>query len=80
MYVCIRYKSVLGHVCMCQIQESDRSCMYVSDTRECSVMYACIRYKSVIGHVCMCKILSCIITIEINKSINNMIDVNVLLW
>ena len=32
MYVCVRYK------------ESDRSCMYVSDTRR------------VIGHVCMCQI------------------------
>jgi hypothetical protein len=68
MYVCIRYKSVLGYACMCEMQVSDWSCMYVSDTRR------------VIGHVSMCQILSCIITIEINKSINNMIDVNVLLW
>ena len=93
MYVCVKYKRVIGHVCMCQIQESDRSCMYVLDTRRvighvcmCQIQESdrscnvCVRYKSVIGHVCMCKILSCIITIEINKSINNMIDVNVLLW
>jgi hypothetical protein len=53
-HVCVRYKRVIGHICMCQIQgewsvmyvcirykETDRSCMYVSDTRR------------VIGHVCM---------------------------
>jgi hypothetical protein len=42
MYVCIRYKSVIGHVSMCHIQVSDWSCMYVSDTRR------------VIYHICMC--------------------------
>jgi hypothetical protein len=44
MYVCFRYKRVIGHVSMCRLQVSDRSCMYVSDTRR------------VIGHVCMCQI------------------------
>jgi hypothetical protein len=34
MYVCVRYKRVIGHACMCQMQESGRSCMYVFDTRE----------------------------------------------
>ena len=55
MYVCVRYKEsdrscmyvldtrrVIGHVCMCQIQDCDRSCMDVSDTRR------------VICHICMC--------------------------
>jgi hypothetical protein len=34
MCVCVRYKRVIGHVCMCQIQESDGSCIYVLNTRE----------------------------------------------
>ena len=54
MYVCV------------MIQESDRSCMYVLDTRRvighvcmCQIQESdrscnvCVRYKSVIGHVCM---------------------------
>ena len=54
MFVCVKYKRVIVHVRICQIQgewsvmyvcvrhkESDRSCMYVSDTRR------------VIGHVFM---------------------------
>ena len=54
MFVCVKYKRVIVHVRICQIQgewsvmyvcvrhkESDRSCMYVSDTRR------------VIGHLFM---------------------------
>ena len=59
MYVCIRYKSAIGHVCIFQIQVSDRSYMYVLDTRvigqECaqSCMYVLDTMRE-IGHVCMC--------------------------
>ena len=55
MYVYVRYK------------ESDRSCVYVFDTRRVighvcmcqiqgwwSAMYVCVRCKRVIGHVFMC--------------------------
>ena len=42
MYVCVRYK------------ESDRSCVYVSDTRRVIGHVCMSQIHIVIGHVCMC--------------------------